>query len=50
MIDPAANVVLIEFKQERWSGVISVGKTSAQLFEEAARMIGTAVAHLISAF
>lgn len=50
IIDPASNLVLIEFKQERWAGMISIGKTSAQLLEEAARIIGTDVAHLISAF
>lgn len=50
VIDPAANLVLIQFTQERWSGVITIGKTSAQLLEDAARMIGVDVAHLISAF
>ena len=50
VIDPATNLVLIEFKQERWAGLVSIGKTSTQLLEEAARMIGTDLAHLISAF
>ncbi|MEO5717378.1 MAG: hypothetical protein ABIR29_02275 [Chthoniobacterales bacterium] len=50
VIDPASNLVLIQFKQQRWSGVVSIGKTSAQLLEDAARMIGTDVAHLISAY
>jgi len=50
VIDPASNLILIQFQQERWAGVISIGKTSGQLLEEAARMIGTDVAHLISAF
>ncbi len=31
VIDPAANLILIEFKQELWAGVISIGKTSAQM-------------------
>ena len=50
VIDPATNLILIEFKQERWSGVISIGKTSAQLLQEAARLIGSDVAHMISEF
>ncbi|HEY2344064.1 MAG TPA: hypothetical protein VGH90_13565 [Chthoniobacteraceae bacterium] len=50
VIDPATNLILIQFQQERWAGVISIGKTSAQLLEEAARTIGTDVGHLISAF
>ena len=50
VIDPAANLILVEFKQERWSGVVSIGKTSAQLLQDAARLIGTDVAHLISEF
>ncbi len=32
------------------AGLISIDKTSGQLLEEAARMIGTDVAHLTSAF
>ncbi len=50
VIDRATNLTLIEFKQERWFGVISIGKSSAELLKEAARLIGEDVARLINAY
>lgn len=50
VIDRATNQTLIEFKQERWFGIISIGKSSAELLGEAARLIGADVARLINAY
>lgn len=50
VIDRASNRTLLQFQQERWAGLASVEKNSAQLFEEAARRIGADVALLISAY
>ncbi|MBA3350933.1 MAG: hypothetical protein H0U23_00655 [Blastocatellia bacterium] len=50
LVDPTTNRTLIVFKQERWSGVVTIGKNSSQLLADAARLIGHDVAELISAF
>ncbi|MGI8891733.1 MAG: hypothetical protein ACR2G0_13245 [Chthoniobacterales bacterium] len=50
VIDPATSLILVQFTQERWSGLITIGKTSGQLLRDAAGLIGEDVGHLISAF
>ncbi len=50
LVDRTTNRTLLLFKQERWSGVVTIGKNSNQLLADAARLIGHDVAELISAF
>lgn len=50
VVDPATGVALLEFKQERWSGVVTIGKNSGELLQDAAKLIGHDIADLISAF
>lgn len=50
LVDATTNRTLVAFKQERWSGVVRIGKTSSQLLADAARLLGHDVAELVSAF
>lgn len=50
VIDLASGTVFVSFQQERWSGLITIGKNSGQLLQDAAALIGADIGRLISSF